>query len=114
MATRMPDPNCPRCSGDGSVDSGGSTPWGTPITVACDCLEVVASWRDRYLDDLIRFSKGPFSPQPGVSDPHTFYGGILARVRELAARCEAALAEERAQGAGVLLDLCLSTTGADF
>src|ERR1035437_2316224 len=32
-----PDPNCPWCKGEGVVDSGGFTPWDTPIDVRCGC-----------------------------------------------------------------------------
>lgn len=32
-----PDPNCPWCLGEGSVDSGGFTPWDAAIYVACGC-----------------------------------------------------------------------------
>lgn len=32
-----PAPDCPRCSGTGSCDSGGEMPWGAPIDVRCDC-----------------------------------------------------------------------------
>lgn len=35
-----PDPNCGFCLGLGSVDSGGSTPWGESIDVACGCLRI--------------------------------------------------------------------------
>lgn len=32
-----PAPDCPRCKGTGSCDSGGEMPWGAPIDVRCDC-----------------------------------------------------------------------------
>jgi hypothetical protein len=32
-----PDPECPACFGTGVCDSGGFTPWDTPIEVRCAC-----------------------------------------------------------------------------
>jgi hypothetical protein len=32
-------PVCPNCGGAGVVDSGGVTPWGTPIDLPCSCIE---------------------------------------------------------------------------
>lgn len=32
-----PDKNCPKCNGTGEADSGGFTPWDTPISVRCEC-----------------------------------------------------------------------------
>lgn len=33
-----PDPNCGWCIGTGVVDSGGFTPWDTPIDIPCGCV----------------------------------------------------------------------------
>lgn len=30
---------CPKCGGTGTADSGGTTPWGWPIEIPCDCQE---------------------------------------------------------------------------
>jgi hypothetical protein len=30
---------CPRCDDTGLADSGGSHPWGEPISIPCDCKE---------------------------------------------------------------------------
>lgn len=30
---------CPKCGGTGMADSGGTTPWGWPIEIPCDCQE---------------------------------------------------------------------------
>ena len=29
---------CPSCGGEGGVDSGGNTPWGSPIFIPCFCM----------------------------------------------------------------------------
>lgn len=34
------DPNCGWCLGEGVVDSGGTTPWGWPIDIRCECTYV--------------------------------------------------------------------------
>lgn len=38
----IPDPNCPTCLGSGVVDTGGFTPWGTPIYDKCSCIHLPA------------------------------------------------------------------------
>lgn len=39
---------CPYCNDTGERDSGGTTPWGEPIYLACDCkdAEVGRRWRE--------------------------------------------------------------------
>jgi hypothetical protein len=36
-----PDKNCPSCSGTGITDTGGFTPWGSPIFDKCPCITLV-------------------------------------------------------------------------
>lgn len=43
-----PDPECPLCSGYGSVDSGGITPWGEGIDLPCCCLADVPWWESEW------------------------------------------------------------------
>lgn len=34
---KSPDPDCMMCDGTGLADSGGTQPWGEPISIRCDC-----------------------------------------------------------------------------
>ncbi|EPC1069808.1 DUF551 domain-containing protein [Enterobacter hormaechei] len=36
-APRLDNPFCPKCGGTGLADSGGTHPWGEPISIPCDC-----------------------------------------------------------------------------
>ena len=33
----QPNPECEYCQGSGCMDSGGTTPWGAPISIRCNC-----------------------------------------------------------------------------
>lgn len=50
---------CQKCGNTGMADSGGTQPWGEPISVPCDCkgIDSVSEW----LDSLEKYN------QPGRS-----------------------------------------------
>jgi len=49
MRPREPKSDCPDCNGTGQRDSGGTQPWGEPISVPCECTRC-ACLRDDAVD----------------------------------------------------------------
>lgn len=45
---------CQKCNNTGMCDSGGSTPWGEPIFIECDCLMKDDESRCQFEESLLR------------------------------------------------------------
>ncbi len=76
--SEIPKEACGHCGGTGGVDSGGSTPWGAPITLPCPACEIIAL-RAREIE----LAKTLILSAEKSSQLESENNSLRARVREL-------------------------------